>query len=288
MTNTGVTGNAEQLEYWNGEAGERWAQQDEMMAALLEPIARNLLEHADLDGVRSAIDVGCGGGSQSLLIAERLGPSGRVLGIDISGPLLSVARERAATAPPGVATLDFAQADAASHTFDPGTFDLLFSRFGVMFFQDPVAAFANLRTALAVDGRLAFCCWQSLQNNPWIWLAVQAALRHVPPPEAADPDAPGPFSFAEPSRLEAVLGDAGFRDIAVKHHPVTLRWAAADTLEGNVAGVIQMGPVSSLLADQDDSVRQQVLDAVVEVMGQFYHGGALNLPGATWLVTASV
>jgi ubiquinone/menaquinone biosynthesis C-methylase UbiE len=288
MTNTEVADNAEQREYWNGEAGERWAQQDEMMAALLEPIARSLLEHADLSGVRGAVDIGCGGGSQSLLLAERLGPSGRVLGVDISGPLLAVARERAATASANAAAMDFVHADATSYTFEPGAFDLLFSRFGVMFFDDPVAAFTNLRSALGANGKLAFTCWQSVQDNPWIWLALQAALRFVPPPEAADPDAPGPFSFADPSRLKSVLGDAGFRDIAIEHHPVTLRWAAADTLAGNVAGLIQMGPVSSLLVDQDDTVRQQVLEAVVEVMGEFYHDDALNLPAAAWLVTASI
>ncbi len=156
--------NAEQIEYWNGEAGERWAQQDELMAGLLAPIASALMDHAYLSGSRRAIDVGCGGGSQSLLLAERLGPSASVLGIDISGPLLQVARERASAADGEHAALEFLQADASTHAFEPAAFDLLFSRFGVMFFEDPVAAFGNLRGALAPGGRLAFVCWQSMSE----------------------------------------------------------------------------------------------------------------------------
>jgi SAM-dependent methyltransferase len=279
--------NAEQLAYWNGEAGERWARQDELMAALLAPIAGALLDHADPAGCRRALDVGCGGGSQSLMLAERLGPDARVTGVDISGPLLGVARTRAAAAPADAAALDFLQADAAHHAFEPGGFDLLFSRFGVMFFDQPAAAFANLHRAMAPGGRLAFVCWQSLQDNPWTWLSVQAALRFVPPPEPTDPEAPGPFAFANPARIETVLMAAGFSDIDIEHHPVTMRWSAGDTLEDKVAGMMQVGPVSRLLMDADEPTRRQVHAAVVEVMREFHDGEALNLPGATWLVTGS-
>ena len=278
---------AEQLEYWNGEAGERWAQQDEMMAGLLAPIAEALLDHAGVQDCRRAIDIGCGGGSQSLALARRLGADASVLGVDISAPLLRVARERAASTAQDVAALEFVEADAATHPFEQGAYDLLFSRFGVMFFADPVAAFTNLRSALGADGRVAFTCWQTLQDNPWIWLAVQAALRHVAPPEPTDPEAPGPFAFANPERLRGILEAAGFRDIAIADHPVTLRWRSADNLEDNVTGMIQMGPVSRLVMDQPEDVRRAVQASVVEVMGEFYDGEALNLPGATWFVTAS-
>ena len=257
------------------------------MALLLAPIAEALLDHANLEGCRRAIDVGCGGGSQSLLLAQRLGAGAHVTGVDISGPLLHVARQRAVGVPEDCATMEFLQADASRHRFDPDSFDLLFSRFGVMFFDDPAAAFTNLHHAMRPAGRLAFVCWQSLQDNPWTWLSVQAALRFVPPPEPVDPEAPGPFAFASPARVEAVLSSAGFHDIAIEHHPVTMRWGAADSLEANVAGMMQIGPVSRLLMDVDDATRQQVHAAVVEVMQEFYDGEALNLPGATWLVTAS-
>jgi SAM-dependent methyltransferase len=220
------------------------------------------------------------------MLAERLGPGARVLGVDISGPLLSVARQRAAEAPAEAAALDFLEADASRHSFESGSFDLLFSRFGVMFFDDPVGAFSNLHGAMEEGGRLAFVCWQSLQDNPWTWLSVQAALRFVPPPEPTDPEAPGPFAFANPARVDSILTTAGFSDVEVEHHPVTMRWSAADSLEGNVTGMMQIGPVSRLLMDADEETRRQVHAAVVEVMREFYDGDALNLPGATWMVTA--
>ncbi len=279
--------NEEQLEYWNGEAGERWAQQDEMMARLLQPLAEALIDHADLSACRSAIDVGCGGGSQSLLLAKHLGAGAQVLGVDISGPLLNVARNRSSDDLADVAGLDFLQADASSHSFEPGSFDLLFSRFGVMFFDDPVAAFANLHGAMRSDGRLLFCCWQPLKDNPWVYLSLQAALQHVPPPEPQDPHAPGPFAFADPQRLESVLSDAGFTNIAITHHDLTLRWGEAPTLAGNVRALLQIGPVARLLADQDESVCARVHESVAAVLEPFYDGKTLNLAGATWLVTAA-
>jgi len=278
--------NREQIEYWNGEVGERWAQQDDMMARLLQPVAEALLDHAGLADCRNALDVGCGGGSQSLLLAQRLGAGARVLGVDISGPLLAVARERAASAGTA-ATLEFLQADASTHEFGEAGFDALFSRFGVMFFDDPVAAFGNLHGAMAPAGRLAFCCWQPLRDNPWTWLPLQVALRFLPPPAPQDPHAPGPFAFADPQRVESILGAAGFSDIAVTHHEFSMRWAQAPTLQDNVSGLLQIGPVARLLADQDAATRERIRDAVVEELHAFYDGEALCLPGAVWFVTAA-
>jgi SAM-dependent methyltransferase len=158
--------NEEQIEYWNGEAGRRWAEHDAMMARLLQPVCESLLEHVDVSGSRRALDIGCGGGSQSLMLAQRLGAGARVLGVDISGPMLAIAKEKIALADDDTAELEFLQADAAEHAFEPGSFDLLFSRFGVMFFDDPVAAFSNLRGALGDDGRLLFACWSTWKRTP--------------------------------------------------------------------------------------------------------------------------
>ena len=182
--------NEEQIEYWNGEAGRRWAEQDAMMSRLLQPVCEALLDHAGVAGSRSALDIGCGGGSQSLMLAQRLGAGARVLGVDISAPMLAIAEEKAALTGENAATLQFLQADAANHTFEPGSFDLLFSRFGVMFFDDPTAAFSNLRGAVQDDGRLVFACWQSLAENDWTRIPIMAALQHLPKPEAPDPDLP--------------------------------------------------------------------------------------------------
>lgn len=278
--------NQEQIDYWNGEAGERWARDDERMARLLEPIAVRLLDHMEpLRGLQ-AIDIGCGGGSQSVLLAERLGASGRLVGVDVSGPLLSVARQRSRALPEGCADITFVQADASSHAFDPASVDLLFSRFGVMFFDDPTAAFRNLRTVLRDNGRLGFCCWQALQENAWVREPLAAALPHLPPPEAPDPHAPGPFAFADQARVGAILRDSGFANVRLESVATEMRFGEGGDLGQTSADLVNIGPVSRLLQGQPDAVRQRVVEAVTEVMAPYFFDGALRLQGAVWFVTA--
>ncbi len=278
-----MTANSEQIDYWNGEAGERWASYDDMMSRLLAPIADALLERLPAGAARAALDVGCGGGSQSLLLAQRLGEAATVTGIDISAPLLDVARRRAAAVPE---QLQFLQADAAVHTFEANSYDLLFSRFGVMFFDDPEAAFANLRRALVPGAPLLFCCWQALKDNPWTWLAVQAALQHVPAPPPPQPGEPGPFAFADPERVDTILAGAGFAAIDIQSQPVTLHWGEGETLADQVRELVQIGPVGRLLADQPPEVRERVRESIAEVMAPYYDGESLALEGRTWFVTA--
>jgi SAM-dependent methyltransferase len=205
--------NEAQIEYWNGETGERWARRDDMMSRLLQPVAQLLLDHADIEGRARALDVGCGGGSQSRELAARLGANASVMGVDISGPLLEVARSRSGETSVDHAALDFVEADAASYAFEPNSFDLVFSRFGVMFFEDPVAAFSNIHSALQPGARLAFCCWQNVQKNDWVLQPLQAAFEYIPAPPKPDPHAPGPFAFADPERVRSILSASGFVDI---------------------------------------------------------------------------
>ena len=280
--------NAEQIEYWNGDAGKRWAAQDNTMERLLQPITEALLAHANVEGCISALDIGCGGGSQSMMLAARLGPDAKVLGVDISEPMLQVARQKPPGAGPNLARVDFMQADAATQVFAADSFDLLFSRFGVMFFDDPVAAFSNVRSAIKPGGRLAFCCWQALKNNDWTWIPLQAALQHLPPPEAPAPNAPGPFAFADPERVSSILGDSGFGDIAVTPHCMTMRFSEAPTLQESVRELAKIGPIGRLLTDQDEAVLEKVFAAMEEVLQPYYRDGALNLPAAIWMVTATV
>ena len=278
--------NQEQIDYWNGEAGKRWARDDAIMERLLRPVTEALLEHAGVEACRSALDIGCGGGSQSLLLAERIGEPGRVLGVDISGPMLAVAEAKTRQLPPGSAAVTFLQADAAAQPFEPGSFDLLFSRFGVMFFDDPTAAFSALQAALQPGGRLAFCCWQSLKENAWSLLPYQAALKHVPPPEKPDPNAPGPFAFADPERLRSVLDAAGFVDIGLESFNDTLRFSESATFAESVRGLAEIGPIARLLADQPQDVREQVFLSMEEVLAPYFTEGSVMMPVAIWFVTA--
>ena len=280
--------NQEQIEYWNGEAGQRWAQDDDTMARLLGPICEALLDHAPLAGCKKALDIGCGGGSQSLKLAQRLGRGATVLGVDISEPMLEVAQRKAAEPADDRADLHFMLADAsAPNTFPAGSFDLLFSRFGVMFFDDPLAAFTHMREALQPDGRLAFCCWQPVKNNDWVRVPLQAALQHLPTPEPPAPNAPGPFAFADPERVEGILTGAGFRQVSVQPLLTTLRLGESATLHEAVRELARIGPVSRLLTGQPDSVLEQVFPSMEEALAPFHKDGALNLAAQVWLVTAA-
>ncbi len=276
--------NAEQIEYWNGDAGKRWADSDARMANLLSPITEALLVHAPPRSGWHALDIGCGGGSQSVQLAELLGPEGNVTGIDISAPLLAVARQR--TVPKSGAGISFLEADASTHAFVPERFDLLFSRFGVMFFDDPAAAFANLRRALKPEGRLAFCCWQALKENDWTWLPLQAALKHIAPPPPQPEGAPGPFSFADPTHVEALLSAAGFDEINLAPRSVTVTFGEASDLAGNVREMAAIGPLARLLGGLENNVMDAVFADIENAVAPFYDGEALRMPGSVWFVTA--
>ncbi len=156
------------------------------------------------------LDIGCGSGTTTLTLAARVGPMGEAVGIDISGPMMSVARRRAAEIS---APVRFIEADATDYGFEPESFDLAFSQFGVMFFADPAASFRNIQKAMKRDGRLVFVCWRGPFENPWSAVPEAAARPFLPPPAPASPDAPGRYSFANPDRVKSILLQAGFHGI---------------------------------------------------------------------------
>ena len=201
--------NEAEITYWNSVGGRRWVERQQSQDIVLGPILQATLERAQLQQGERVVDIGCGTGASSIALAERAGPSGQVLGIDVSTPMLARAAERL---PPG-APVKFVRADATTYRFESGAFDLLFSRFGVMFFAEPARTFANLRTALKPSGRLAFACWRKFDENPWLQVPLRAALEHVPPLPRPGPEDPGPFSFASEQQVHRILADAGFRSV---------------------------------------------------------------------------
>lgn len=202
--------NAEQITHWNETFGHRWVELQEMLDAQIGPLGSTAQERARISMSERVLDVGCGCGQSSLQIAERVGTSGHVLGIDISEPMLARAIERAS----GLEQASFENADAQLHEFKASDFDLVYSRFGVMFFADPPAAFANFRRALKPGGRLAFVCWQAAPRNQWILVPMLAIAKHVPLPPPPEPGTPGPMSLADTDRTRGILETAGFEDVA--------------------------------------------------------------------------
>jgi len=228
------------------------------------------------------LDVGCGVGQTTLELAERVGPSGSVLGIDISTPMLARARERARAA--GLANVRFENADAQTHAFTPESVDLVYSRFGVMFFADPTAAFANLLRALRPGGRLAFVCWQAMTENAWMRESLAAVLKHVAPPPPADPHAPGPFAFADAARVRGILERAGFR--AVRHEAVPGQLSLGASLDEAVSFAVEIGPASRLLKEAPEAARAAAVAELRKALEAHVTPKGVDLGYATWIVTA--
>ena len=191
--------NAKESAFWNGPAGRRWVNRQETWDVVLAPISAATIERAGVRPGERIVDIGCGCGATTIELGRLVGPAGRVLGLDISAPMLARAIDRL---PPGL-PVGFVQADAMTHPFARGGFDLLFSRFGVMFFAEPARAFTNLRSALRPGGRLVFACFRTPKENPWMMAPLQAAYEHVPPLPKVGPDDPGPFSDRKSTRLNS-------------------------------------------------------------------------------------
>lgn len=276
-----VPENEEQVEYWNGPGARRWVKHQKTLDGMLEPFGRVAIEAARIQPDENVTDVGCGCGTTALVIAEAVGQRGAALGVDVSAPMVDIARTRARQR--HLVNATFVVADASSYAFEP-RFDLLFSRFGVMFFRDPAGAFANLRSALRPGGRLVFVCWGSVDDNPWFSVPMAAAATILPPKERTAPDAPGPYSLADPARVRGILESAGLAEIRFERtSPPLVLGPDIDTAATNA---IETGPVSRLLLDADEGSRQRVRVAIRERLAPYAGPEGVILASAAWVVTA--
>jgi SAM-dependent methyltransferase len=275
------TDNSGQIAYWNAEGGATWAALQEHMDAQLEPLGLQAMQAlAPAPGER-ILDIGCGSGQTSLAWGQAVAASGAVVGLDISRPLLDLARRRAAKS--GAANVAFVEADAQTYAFEPAAFDAVFSRFGVMFFADPPAAFANIRRALKQAGRLAFVCWRTPAENMFMTLPHAAAASHLPPAPPPTPGAPGPFAFADPARVRGILSSAGFRDIDLTPHD---RKIGGGDLEQTLAMSLNVGLLGRALLEHPEK-RALVIDDVREALRPHVgEDGVVRLDSASWIVTA--
>lgn len=276
--------NAEQIAEWNGAMGQRWAESQRETDAVVAAFGQAALQRAAAQPGERVIDIGCGCGDTAVELARRVGTGGRVLGVDVSRPMLEVARARAAAA--GLRQLDFAEADASVAALPAGN-DLLYSRFGVMFFADPVAAFVHLRAALRPGGRLVFVCWRAPRDNPWAMaplVAARKALGITPPP--ADPLAPGPFAFANGERTRAILADAGFAGVELQRVDAPIRIGATPREAAEAA--VRLGPTARLVREAGAEHLPAILQGIErELASHAAADGQVSLGGATWLVSAA-
>ena len=273
--------NTEQFDAWNTEEGPHWAEHQDRYDALNHGFTEGLLDAAAIADTDAVLDIGCGNGQTTRLAARRAG-KGRAVGLDLSKPMLE--RAAATARDEGITNIDFEQGDAQIHPFERGAFDVAISRYGVMFFNDPVAAFANIRTALRPGGRLAFLCWQDLTRNEWLMVTAGAALQHVPMPDLGEPGAPGPFAFSDPDRVRTILDGAGFEGVGIDAADAAMR--LGDDAEDAMAFLGTSGMGRALLDRADPESRAKATVAVVEVLRQHETPGGVYLNGAAWLVTA--
>lgn len=278
MTNQIV--NTDQAKVWE-KSGPFWLRMHKQLDLQVNNHGLRGIDAADPSPGERVFDIGCGTGTSSFQIAKRLGPSGSVVGGDISSTMVDAATGRLKDQ--GVSNVSFVVADAQVHKFDQ-PFDLVFSRFGVMFFADPPAAFANIHAALKPTGRIAFVCWQAQPKNPWLAVPRQAARPFLPESSGIDPNAPGGFSMADPSGIESLLGNAGFSDIAVEGFEAKANLGAdAESATEFMASVLPgIGP----LAETDAPLARKASAAIRDALAPFAGPGGVEMDSATWIVTA--
>ena len=267
--------NADQADFWNGPGGETWTTQRDRFNAMLGSIGDEAIARARPQPGEHVLDVGCGTGHTTSDLARRVAPGGSVMGLDISALMLQGARRFNAGHDVPV---HFHAADAQTHDFDDHAFDLIFSRFGVMFFEDRVAAFANLYRTLKPGGRLAFACWQPVARNAWVHVPGEIVARHIPlDGPGKDPSVPGPFAFGAQDRIGEILGAAGFRDLAIEGHETLVLMGGGGSVEAAVHAVTHQGPLSPTIHDAPDEVQARIRGDLTAALADHAHDDGVRL-----------
>ncbi|MBT2334889.1 class I SAM-dependent methyltransferase [Variovorax paradoxus] len=269
----------EQTTLWNGGAGRAWVDAQESLDQLFKPFEDRLVDVVRAGAARRVLDVGCGTGATTLAVARLLGAQGQCVGADVSGPMIAVARARAQQEG---TPASFIRADAQRHAFEPASFDMIISRFGVMFFDSPVQAFANLRHAAREGAVLRVIAWRSAAENPFMTTAERAAAPLLPNLPARQPGAPGQFSFADRTRVLSILEESGWAEIDIR--PIDVACTLPEkALHGYLT---RLGPVGLILQDADERTRAQVTETVRAAFEPYVHGSEVRFTAACWMIGA--
>jgi ubiquinone/menaquinone biosynthesis C-methylase UbiE len=275
--------NQQQFEAWNGGESVHYVDHSDRYDRQLAPFTEALLDRADLAPHHVVLDIGCGCGATTIAAA---GLTRSAVGVDLSEPLVEIARRRARAS--AVDNVEFAIADAQTHAFGAGTFDLVMSQFGVMFFDDPVKAFVNLRRALAPGGRAVFVCWQGLEANEWLMVLGRAVARHAQLPQfGGQARGPGMFSLSDPAETTTMLHAAGFEQVECDPLAPTVLLGGGGTLDESIDFLLGMGMARGLVSSAGADAHDAVIDAVRRELAERYEPSVgLRLGTGAWLVSA--
>lgn len=277
MENQSDINNKEQIEYWNGEVGQRWRDYHSQIEAMLSPFTKILFDEiGDIEG-KNTLDIGCGAGETSQILSQA---GAVVTGIDISEPLLSVAKSR------DILNSKFIEADATIYNFESNKFDMAISRFGVMFFIEPITSFINIAKSLKPNAKLRFVCWQAPNLNQWVYEPLKALEGIAQAGAAQHPDDPGPFAFARNERVIEILSNSGFCEINFTPHICKMQFAPNSGLFGGIEYLTKMGPASRAYTQLDEGKKEIAKSKLANALNEFVVDNTLQLNGAIWLVEA--
>ena len=275
--------NADMLAFWNGRGGENWVARQAHTDVTLAPTTEALLKFAVPRAGERVVDIGCGCGAPTLDFARAVGPGGNVVGVDISGPMLSEGARRSKAA--GLTNVAWRQADPATEPL--GEYDLLVSAFGTMFFGDTVAAFKNMRRSAHPDARMAIVCWRRLSDNPWMEIPMKAVAQHLPPRAAPAPNAPGMFGFADPDYVSEVFCSSGWSIPRIERLDLDLDIAAGRGLDEAVIQSTEIGAVNSWLRSQPEDLIAKSIASLRKALAPYTVGANVRLRGGMWLIASS-
>ena len=275
--------NSKQKQFWSGAGGDVWVNKQSEMDIMLNPLGAKAIDKLDLNQETKILDIGCGCGATTLEIAKKIN-DGTITGVDISEPMLKRASQNAAALE--LSNINFQVLDVQVDEMPSNDFDIAFSRFGVMFFENPFEAFSNIYKSLKQDGQLSFVCWQNPALNPWQSLSIQVIKQFLDLP-APPPKSPGPFAFEDKTYVQEILEKSNFKDIKIDDNQEDIIMFSGKSIQEACEDYLTINPVvTEMLKNSEEKLKEEVLAALIDQFSHFHNGDGLLFPSATWIVTA--
>ena len=274
--------NQEQKEFWNEKKGEIWVSLESKIDKMLGPLGDQAIKILKPKVGEKILDIGCGTGSTSQTLSKLVGESGIITGIDISKPILNFAQKQKENKK--IKNINFIQADAQNHQFSDLNFDAVFSRFGIMFFEDPISAFKNIKKSLSCNGRLTFVCWSKSEDNDWMNLSSNVASQFLELPPKANPKEPGPFALEDYFYIEEILIKSGWKNIKIKAYKENI--VIGETLDHAADFLSRMGPMSVPFENANEQTKEKVISALKECYSKYFTPKGVEFHFSSWIVSA--